>query len=119
MALPMLLIHTIAVSLASNRLIHKIRDKNRQLDELSRTDSLSGLLVSTAGAGMLIGLLTVLACGCAEPQAEDSAAGQGAPVPDELERVIEAWNATLPPLERAMAAIPPPGTGWAAVSWLS
>ncbi len=44
-SLPMLLIHTIAVSLASNRLVHKIREKNRQLDELSRTDSLTGLAV--------------------------------------------------------------------------
>lgn len=41
--LPMLLIHTIAVSLASNLLIHKIRDKNHQLDVLSRTDTLTGL----------------------------------------------------------------------------
>ncbi|MCR6662614.1 MAG: diguanylate cyclase [Luteimonas sp.] len=44
-SLPMLLIHTIAVSLAGNRLVHKIREKNRQLDELSRTDSLTGLAV--------------------------------------------------------------------------
>lgn len=43
--LPMLLIHTIAVALASNRLVHKVREKNRLLDELSRTDSLTGLSV--------------------------------------------------------------------------
>ncbi|MEN1943419.1 diguanylate cyclase [Luteimonas sp. MJ293] len=43
-SLPMLMIHTIAVSLGSNRLVHRIRDKNRQLDELSRVDGLTGLL---------------------------------------------------------------------------
>ncbi|TYT27242.1 diguanylate cyclase [Luteimonas viscosa] len=44
-ALPMLLIHSIAVSLASNRMVQQIRQKNRLLDELSRTDSLTGLHV--------------------------------------------------------------------------
>lgn len=43
--LPMLLIHTITVSLASNRLVRKIREKNRLLDELSRTDALTGMHV--------------------------------------------------------------------------
>lgn len=42
-SLPMLMIHTIAVALASNRLVRKIGEKNRQLDLLSRTDSLTGL----------------------------------------------------------------------------
>jgi diguanylate cyclase len=44
-SLPMLVIHTIAVSLASNRMVQQIRRKNRQLDQLSRTDSLTGLHV--------------------------------------------------------------------------
>jgi diguanylate cyclase len=43
--LPMLLIHTTAVALASSRLVHKVREKNRQLDELSRIDSLTGLYI--------------------------------------------------------------------------
>lgn len=42
-SLPMLMIHTIAVSLGSNRLVHRIQDKNRQLDELSRVDALTDL----------------------------------------------------------------------------
>ncbi len=42
-SLPMLLIHTLAVSLAGSRLVHRIRDKNRQLDALSRIDALTGL----------------------------------------------------------------------------
>ena len=42
-SLPVLLIHTIAVSLAGNALIAKIRHKNRQLDELTRIDALTGL----------------------------------------------------------------------------
>jgi diguanylate cyclase len=41
--LPMLLIHTIAVSLAANRLIIRIREQNRQLDQLHRIDALTGL----------------------------------------------------------------------------
>ncbi|UWX04782.1 diguanylate cyclase [Pseudoxanthomonas sp. NC8] len=41
--LPMLLIHTIAVSLAANRLIARIREQNRQLDQLHRVDALTGL----------------------------------------------------------------------------
>ena len=43
--LPMLMIHTISVSLAGNRLVQQVRHKNRLLDELSRTDSLTGLYV--------------------------------------------------------------------------
>lgn len=42
-SLPVLLIHTIAVSMAGNALIAKIRHKNRQLDELTRVDALTGL----------------------------------------------------------------------------
>ena len=42
-SLPVLLIHTIAVAVGGNRLIHRIRHKNRQLDELSRIDMLTGL----------------------------------------------------------------------------
>lgn len=41
--LPVLLIHTIAVAVGSNRLVGRIRHKNRQLDELSRIDMLTGL----------------------------------------------------------------------------
>ncbi|GAB3504813.1 diguanylate cyclase [Pseudoxanthomonas daejeonensis] len=41
--LPMLLIHTIAVSLAANRLIARIREQNRALDQLQRIDALTGL----------------------------------------------------------------------------
>jgi len=41
--LPMLLIHTIAVSLAANRLIGRIREQNRELDRLHRVDALTGL----------------------------------------------------------------------------
>lgn len=41
--LPMLLIHTIAVSLAANRMIARIREQNRQLDQLHRIDALTGL----------------------------------------------------------------------------
>ncbi len=44
-ALPMLVIHTIAVSLGGNRLLLQVREKNRLLDQLSRTDSLTGLHV--------------------------------------------------------------------------
>lgn len=42
-SLPMLLIHTLAVSLGSSRLVQRIREKNRQLDALSRIDGLTGL----------------------------------------------------------------------------
>ena len=42
-SLPVLLIHTIAVSMAGNALIAKVRHKNRQLDELTRIDALTGL----------------------------------------------------------------------------
>ncbi len=41
--LPMLLIHTIAVSLSGSRLIRRVRRQNRQLDALSRIDGLTGL----------------------------------------------------------------------------
>ena len=41
--LPMLLIHSIAVSQASYRLVRKVKRQNRQLDELSRRDTLTGL----------------------------------------------------------------------------
>ena len=42
-SLPMLLIHTIAVSLAANRMIIRIREQNRELDRLHRIDALTGL----------------------------------------------------------------------------
>ena len=42
-SLPLLLIHTIAVALTSNLLVQKVREKNRRLDELSRTDVLTGV----------------------------------------------------------------------------
>lgn len=41
--MPLLLIHTIAVSLTSYRLVRKVQRQNRQLDELSRIDMLTGL----------------------------------------------------------------------------
>lgn len=41
--LPMLLIHSIAVSQASYRLVRKVKRQNRMLDELSRLDVLTGL----------------------------------------------------------------------------
>ncbi|MFA5682962.1 MAG: diguanylate cyclase [Lysobacteraceae bacterium] len=41
--LPMLLIHTIAVSLVGYRLVRKVQRQNRMLDELSRVDVLTGL----------------------------------------------------------------------------
>lgn len=41
--LPMLLIHTIAVSQASYHLVRKVKRQNRQLDELSRRDTLTAL----------------------------------------------------------------------------
>ncbi|KRA44322.1 diguanylate cyclase [Pseudoxanthomonas sp. Root630] len=41
--LPMLLIHSIAVSQASYRLVRKVKRQNRLLDELSRRDTLTGL----------------------------------------------------------------------------
>jgi diguanylate cyclase len=44
-SLPALSIHTIGVALAVGHMGQKIRHKNRQLDELSRTDSLTGLYV--------------------------------------------------------------------------
>lgn len=45
LSMPVLTIHSITVALASVRMGQKIRDKNRLLDELSRTDSLTGLSV--------------------------------------------------------------------------
>ena len=42
-SLPMLLIHTIACSLVGYRLTRKVQRQNRQLDELSRIDVLTGL----------------------------------------------------------------------------
>jgi diguanylate cyclase len=42
-SLPMLLIHTITVSLYSYRLVRKVQSQNRQLDEMSRIDALTGL----------------------------------------------------------------------------
>ena len=44
-SLPVLTIHTIGVALAVSHMGQQIREKNRQLDELSRTDSLTGLHV--------------------------------------------------------------------------
>ena len=41
--LPMLMIHSIAVSRASYHLVRKVKRQNRQLDELSRRDTLTGL----------------------------------------------------------------------------
>ncbi len=46
-SLPLLLIHTLAVSLATNLLICKVREKNHRLDTLNRIDSLTG--VATRG----------------------------------------------------------------------
>lgn len=42
-SLPVLLIHSIAVAVGGSRLVHRIQHKNRQLDELSRIDMLTGL----------------------------------------------------------------------------
>ncbi len=41
--LPIMLIHTMGVSLASYRLVRRVQRQNRQLDELSRIDVLTGL----------------------------------------------------------------------------
>lgn len=41
-SVPLLLIHTIVVAMTSSRLVRKVRDKNRRLDELSRIDALTG-----------------------------------------------------------------------------
>lgn len=41
--LPILLIHTLSVSLASSRLVRRVQQQNRQLDEFSRLDVLTGL----------------------------------------------------------------------------
>lgn len=42
-SLPLLVIHTIAVSLSSYRLVRRVQSQNRQLEALNRTDSLTGL----------------------------------------------------------------------------
>ncbi|WP_207949532.1 diguanylate cyclase [Luteimonas aestuarii] len=44
-SLPMLLIHTIAVSIGSNRLVSKVQEKNQLLDRISRIDLLTGMHV--------------------------------------------------------------------------
>lgn len=41
--LPLMLIHTIGVSMASYRLVRRVQRQNRRLDELSRIDALTGL----------------------------------------------------------------------------
>ena len=41
--LPIMVIHTLAVSLSSHRLIRRVQSQNLRLDEISRTDSLTGL----------------------------------------------------------------------------
>ena len=41
--LPIMLLHTMGVSLASYRLVRRVQQQNRQLDELSRIDVLTGL----------------------------------------------------------------------------
>lgn len=41
--LPIMLIHTLMVSLASYQLVRRVQRQNRQLDEFSRTDMLTGL----------------------------------------------------------------------------
>ena len=41
--LPILVIHTLAVSLASYQLVRRVQAQNRRLDELGRTDVLTGL----------------------------------------------------------------------------
>lgn len=42
--LPLMVIHTLAVSASSYRLVRKVQKQNRRLDDLSRHDSLTGLL---------------------------------------------------------------------------
>ncbi|MDI1253110.1 diguanylate cyclase [Thermomonas sp.] len=42
-SLPILIIHTLAVSLSSYQLIRKVQSQNMRLDELSRVDTLTGL----------------------------------------------------------------------------
>ena len=46
--LPMLMIHSIAVSQASYRLVRKVKRQNRQLDELSRRDTLKEYIAQAA-----------------------------------------------------------------------
>jgi diguanylate cyclase len=42
--LPLLIIHTMAVSVSSYRLVRRLRQQNLRLEELSRTDMMTGLL---------------------------------------------------------------------------
>ena len=42
--LPLLIIHTLAVSISSSRLVRKVQKQNIQLEELSRIDGMTGLL---------------------------------------------------------------------------
>jgi len=42
-SLPILVIHTLAVSMSSYRLVRKVQSQNRQLEQLSRVDTLTGL----------------------------------------------------------------------------
>jgi diguanylate cyclase len=42
-SLPLLIIHTLAVSLSSYRLVRRVQAQNRQLEALNRVDSLTGL----------------------------------------------------------------------------
>lgn len=44
-SLPMLVIHTLSVSIATNRLVHKVHEKNRLLDQISRIDPITGMHV--------------------------------------------------------------------------
>jgi diguanylate cyclase len=44
-SLPMLVIHTLSVSIATNRLVYKVREKNLLLGELSRLDAVTGMHV--------------------------------------------------------------------------
>ncbi len=42
-SLPIMVIHTLAVSLSSSRLVRRVQKQNQQLEELSRVDALTGL----------------------------------------------------------------------------
>jgi len=42
-SLPILVIHTLAVSMSSYRLVRKVQSQNQQLEQLSRVDALTGL----------------------------------------------------------------------------
>ncbi|MGV8943663.1 diguanylate cyclase [Thermomonas sp.] len=55
--LPIMVIHTLAVSVSSHRLIRRVQSQNRRLDEISRIDSLTGLEMRghwRANAGQLL-----------------------------------------------------------------